>query len=226
MFPKIEVEKTTTTIENQPKRESYSTLGEETVIEVPAVDKDGRGVMARLSVEAKPGVGRTLVDINQILLWVDTQDSIRIAKTMAENITGINLSNQDIIYSVQANASAIEGPSAGAALCIATILELENRTPNNKVTITGTLDEKGEIGRISGVLAKAKAAKEAGMDLVLVPKGQKTYTSYSEEKKCEKYVFTEICRTETKPKQVDVEKDSGIKVEEVSSIQEALKYFI
>jgi hypothetical protein len=56
--------------------------------------------------------------------------------------------------------------------------------------------------------------------------GQKTYTIYSEEKKCEKYVFTEICRTETKPEQVDVEKDSGIKVEEVSNIQEALKYFL
>lgn len=226
MFPKTEVEKTTTTMENQPKKEFYSTHTEATVLEVPAVDKDGRGVMARLSVEAKPGIGRTLVDINQILLWVDTQDSIRIAKTMAENITGINLSNQDIIYSVQANASAIEGPSAGAALCIATILELENRMTNNKVTITGTLDEEGEIGRISGVLAKAKAAKEAGMDLILVPMGQKTYTSYSEEKKCEKYLFTEICRTETKPEKVDVEKDSGIKVEEVGSIQEALKYFL
>jgi len=226
MFPETEVEKTTTTTENEPKKEFNPTYTEATTIEVPAIDKDGGGVMARLSVEAKPGIGRTLVDINQILLWVDTQDSIRIAKDTAENITEIDLSHQDIIYSVQANASAIEGPSAGAALCIATILELENKTPNNKVTITGTLNEDGEIGRISGVLAKAKAAKEAGMDLILVPKGQKTYTNYTEEKKCEKYLFTEICRTGTKPEIVDIEKDSGIKIEEVGSIEEALKYFI
>jgi uncharacterized protein len=225
MIPKTEVEKTTTTIENKPK-EFYPVYSEATTLEVPAVDKDGNGVMARLSVETKPGAGRTLVDINQILLWVDTQDSIRIAKAMAENITAIDLSDRDIIYSVQANASAIEGPSAGAALCVATVLELENKTPKNKVTITGTIDEEGKVGKISGVVAKAKAAKEAGMDLLLVPKGQKSYTSYSEEKKCEKYLFTEICRTETKPEKVDVEEDVGIRIEEVDNVEEALKYFI
>lgn len=225
MFPKTEVENITTTTESQVKKEFYPTHAEATTIDVPAIDKEGKGVMAKLSVETKPGIGRTLVDIDQILLWVDTQDSIRIAKAMAENITGIDLSDHDIIYSVQANASVIEGPSAGSALCIATILELKNRTPNNKVTITGTLNEEGRIGRVSGIIAKAKAAKEAGMEVFLVPKGQKTYTSYTKEKKCEKYLFTEICRTETKPEQVDVEKYVGIKVEEVDNVQEALKYF-
>jgi uncharacterized protein len=226
MLPETKIEKVNYTAKKETKKEFHPITTEGTAIDVPAIDKEGNGVMAKLIVETKPGIGRTLVDINQILLWVDTQDSIRIAKAMAENITGLDLSNYDIIYSVQANASAIEGPSAGAALCIATIIELENRTFNDKVTITGTLNEEGRIGRVSGITAKAKAAKEAGMELFLVPKGQKVSTSYSEEKKCERYLFTEICKTEIKQVQVNVENDVGIRVEEVENVQEALKYFL
>jgi predicted S18 family serine protease len=197
-----------------------------TTISVPAVDREGNGVMATLSVEARPGIGRTLVDINQILFWVDTQDSIRTAKIVAKNITGIDLSRYDIIYSIQANASVIEGYSAGAAMAIATILELEDRVVNRNVTISGTLDETGKIGRVTGVLAKAEAAKNAGINLMLVPSGQRTYTMYIEEKGCEDYVFTKICRSTIRPEEVDVEEKVGIEVKEVSSVEEALKYFL
>lgn len=197
-----------------------------TIIKVPAVDMNGNGVLTTLIVDAMPGMGRTLVDINQILFWVDTQNSINTAKKVAENITGLDLSNYDIVYSIQANASVIEGPSAGAAMGIATILELQNKPINEYVTITGTMSEDGKVGKVSGIVAKGKAAKDAGMNVFLVPKGQKQYTTYKEEKKCEKYVFTTICRTEIKPEKVDVEKEVGIEVVEVDNISEALKYFI
>jgi predicted S18 family serine protease len=197
-----------------------------TTIKVPAVDKDGKGVMATITVDAEPGKGRTLVDINQILFWVDTQDSIRTAKIVAQNITGLDLTKYDIIYSIQANASAIEGPSAGAAMGIATILELENKTLNKNVTITGTLNEKGEVGKISGVLPKAEATKDVGIGLLLVPLGQKTYTVYSEEKNCDDYLITKICRSVTKPEDVNIAEETGIRIEEVSNIREALKYFL
>jgi len=196
-----------------------------TTIRVPAVDKDGNGVIATITVDAESGKGRTLVDIDQILFWVDTQDSIRTAKIVAQNITGIDLSNYDIIYSIQANASSIEGPSAGAAMAIATVLELENKTLNEDVTITGTLNEKGEIGKVSGILAKAEATKNANINLLVVPAGQKTYKVYTEEKNCEDYLITKICRSVTKPEDVDVEGKTGIRIEEASNIQEALKYF-
>jgi len=220
------IEKKSYITEFQPIDEIQLKKSSATIIKVPAVDKEGNGVIATISVEARPGIGRTLVDINQIFFWVDTQDSMRIAKKVAENVTGVDLSNYDIIYSVQANASAIEGPSAGAAMGIATILEIENKTFRNDVSITGTLDENGNIGQVSGIVAKAQATKNAEMDLFLVPSGQKSYTTFTEEKKCETYVFTTICRTEMKPRSVDVEKDVGIEVKEVSNIREALKYFI
>lgn len=212
--------------EIQMTPQNYLNKSKATIIKVPAVDKDGNGVMARLSVEASSGAGRTLVDINQITFWTDTQNSIRTAKYVAENLTGIDLSNYDIVYSIQANASAIEGPSAGAAMGVATVLELENKTSRNDISITGTLDEYGNIGQVSGIIEKAKAAKDEGMNLFLVPRGQRMYTSYVQEKKCETYIFTTICKTETIPKTFDVEKQVGIEVKEVKNIQEALKYFI
>jgi len=226
IFPETNVEEKTNykelpIIQEIPLNYTYATI-----VYVPAVDKEGKGIMAKLSVEVKPGVGRTLVDINQIFLWVDTQDSIRTAKTVAENEIGIDLSKYDIIYSVQANASAVEGPSAGAALGVATILELENKSANRKVTITGSLSEDGKIGKVSGIVAKAEAAKNAGMDILLVPIGEKNYTTYTEEKKCDNYLITEICRTETKAEEVNIQEKVGIRIEEVSNIQEALKYFI
>jgi uncharacterized protein len=226
MFSEIKIEKTSYNEEFQPVKEFNYNYTYATIMDVPAVDKEGNGTMVKLSVEVKPGIGRTLIDINQIFLWVDTQDSIRTAKAVAMNVTGIDLSEYDIIYSVQANASSVEGPSAGAALGIATILELENITVNKKVTITGTLSDDGKIGKVSGVVAKAEAAKNLGMDMILVPVGEKTYTTYTEEKKCDNYLITEICRTETKTEEVDIEKQIGIKVVEVSNIREALKYFI
>jgi predicted S18 family serine protease len=226
IFPETKIEETNYSKGFQPSQEFYHNYTYATTIDVPAVDKEGKGTIAKLSVEAKAGVGRTLIDINQIFLWVDTQDSIRTAKAVAKNVTGIDLSGYDIIYSVQANASAVEGPSAGAALGIATILELENRSVNRKVTITGTLSDDGKIGKVSGIVAKAEAAKSIGMDFLLVPVGEKTYTTYTEEKKCDNYLITEICRTQTKAEEVDVEKKVGIRIEEVSNIQEALKYFI
>jgi predicted S18 family serine protease len=226
ILPETSIEKTNYSKDLQPTKEFYSNYSYATTIDAPAVDKEGKGTIAKLSVEIKPGIGRTLIDINQIFLWVDTQDSIRTAKAVAENVTGIDLSGYDIIYSVQANASSVEGPSAGAALGIATILELENRVVNRKVTITGTLGEDGKIGKVSGILAKAEAAKNDGMDILLVPVGEKNYTTYTEEKKCDNYLITQICRTETKTEEVNIEEKAGIRIEEVSDIREALKYFI
>ena len=225
-YTETSIEKKTYTLETQPEEVIYPNDTTITTIKVPAVDMNGNGVLTTLIVDAMPGKGRTLVDINQILFWTDTQNSINTAKKVAENMTGLDLSKYDIVYSIQANASLIEGPSAGAAMGIATILELQNEPINEDVTITGTMSDDGRIGQVSGIVAKAKAAKDAGMDLILVPKGQKKYTTYKEEKKCEKYLFTTVCRTEIKPEEIDVEKEVEVEVVEVNDIGEALKYFI
>lgn len=224
----IKIEETTTTIKPLPKYKPYYYSNETRMvaINVPAVDSQGNGVMSTLSVEVRPGNGKTLVDINQILLWVDTQDSIRTAKIVSENITGMDLSEYDIVYSVITNASIIEGPSAGAAMAIATIAAIEDREINGSVSISAVLTNGGKIDKVSSVVEKAKAVKNADMKLFLVPSGQGYGKTYVEEKKCESYLFTTFCHTKTVTKETNLEDEVGIRVEEVSNIQEALKYFL
>lgn len=156
----FETPNTTTTITETPTMISPSFGYQNVTLNLPAVDNDGNGVVASLKVDAMPGTGRVLTDINKIFFWIDTQNSIRIAETVAQNITKINISQIDLVYDIQTNASLIEGPSAGAGLTVATIAALENKKLDPEVMITGTINPDGTIGPVGGILEKAKAAKD------------------------------------------------------------------
>ncbi len=192
---------------------------------LPAVDENGKGVNTILKVEATKGTGRTLTDIDNLLFWADTQHSIRIARRVAENITGKKMEDYDIVYTIEANASVIGGPSAGAALAIATIAALEGRKLKDNVMITGSINHDGSIGPVSGILEKAKAAKEAGAVLFIVPLLQSRDVVYETAEHCENFGASQICTTETKPRKVEVAQESGIEITEASSVQDAMQYF-
>ncbi|MEM5801827.1 MAG: S16 family serine protease [Candidatus Aenigmatarchaeota archaeon] len=193
---------------------------------VPAIDNQGNGVPVKLSVEVLPGEGRVLVDINQILFWIDTQQSIRIAKDVAQNLTKADLSKIDLIYSVETEATIIEGPSAGAALTIATIAAIQNKSVNQSVMITGTINLDGTIGPVGGIIAKSNAAKQIGAKLFLVPSGQGMQTNYKPVEDCKRIGRFTYCRIEYVPERVVVSEVSGIEIREVGNIEEALKYFL
>ncbi len=197
----------------------------ETMLNVPAVDNEGNGIVTILKVEAQDGEGRVLTDINSLLFWVDTQYSIRTAQRVAQNFTHINISNVDLIYTIETNASLIEGPSAGAAMTIVTIAALENRTLNESVMITGTINPDGTIGPVGEVMTKAKAAKNAGAELFLVPSGQGKYSITKPVEKCSRIGFLTTCNIEYKTEKVDITEGAGIEVREVDNIEEAFKYF-
>src|SRR3989344_6741445 len=101
-------------------------------MKLPAVNQEGVGVTTILSVEAMPGNGRVLLDIDDLLFWADTEHSMRKARIVAGNVSGINVDDYDIIYNIDANASLIGGESAGAALTIATIAALQNKSLKEK----------------------------------------------------------------------------------------------
>src|SRR5437867_5870224 len=194
-------------------------------INVPAVDNNGNGVVSKLKVQAIPGTGKILVNIDQILFFVDTQYSIQTASRVATNMTNLDLSKVDIVYSIDTQAQVIEGPSAGAALTLATIATLENRTLNRSVMITGTINPDGTIGPVGGVEAKAKAAKDIGAILFLVPQGEATQTNYVPVEKCDKEGSVTVCNVEYQEQTVDIVKSAGIDVREVKDINDAEKYF-
>ena len=138
-----------------------------TTLRIPAVDDKGNGLVTDLVIETMPGSGRTLVDIDNLLFWADTQQSIRTARLVAANITRLDINNYDLIYNVHANATVIGGQSAGAALALSTIAALEKKQFNNKTMITGTINHDGTIGPIGGVLEKARVAKVIQTNLFL-----------------------------------------------------------
>lgn len=195
-------------------------------INLPAVDEQGNGVVARLKVQTLSGEGRILTNINQLFFWVDTQYSIRTAEEVARNLTGKDLSKTDLIYTIETNASIIEGQSAGAGLTIATIAAIENKQLNPNVMITGTINPDGTIGPVGSILAKAKASKDVGTKLFLVPLGQGVQTNYLPEQHCEQSAQFTFCTTEYKSQKVNISKDAGIEIREVSTINDAIKYLI
>ncbi len=196
-----------------------------TTLNLLAVDNDGKGVIVPLKVEVKPGSGKVLANIDNLLFWVDTQHSLQLARDLAANITHRDPKSFDVIYTLESNASIVGGPSAGAAFTIATVAALRNITLNNSVLITGTINENGSIGQVGGVLEKAEAAKRAGAKLLLVPEGQATEIKLVPEEKCIRKPGFIFCETTYKRKEVNISEKIGIEVKEVSNIYEALKYF-
>ncbi len=195
-------------------------------IMVPAVDENGEGLTTVLNVQIVPGSGKILANIDRLLFWTDTQNSIRTSTKVASNTTGINLSKYDIIYTIETEATAVEGPSAGAALTIATIAALDGKRLNPKVTITGAINHDGTIGPVGEILPKAKAAKEAGAKLFLVPLLHSKEVTYKTKKYCEQIGISQICTTEKIPVEVNISDEAGIEVIEVRTVKEALNYFL
>jgi len=202
--------------------ESYSSA----TINLAAIDQNGNGVTTPLIVEAKPGDGKILTNIEKLLFWVDTQQSMQIAKYVAENVTKIDLEKYDLVYTVKSNATLVGGPSAGGALTVATIAAIENKQIKSDVMMTGTINPDGTIGEVGGVLEKAKAAKDLGMKTLLVPKGQGTQTYLKPEENCIQRSNFIFCTTKYKEVTINIGKDVGIEVIEVENVSEALKYLV
>jgi uncharacterized protein len=179
-----------------------------------------------LTVEVRPGNGKTLTNIEKLLFWIDTQFSIQTARDVAQNITNMDTKDYDLIYSLKTNATLIGGPSAGASLTVATVAALENKTLRSDVMMTGSVNPDGTVGQVGGILEKAKAAKELGAEIFLVPDGQGTQTFLEPQETCTRRGGFTFCQTTYEVVTVNIGQDVGIAVIEVEDIKDALKFFI
>jgi len=221
-FSKVETNTQPSVIQTQPPIISTQRVE----INLVAVDEEGNGVITPLSVEVEPGDGKVLTNIEKLLFWVDTQYSIQVAKQVAENITKINTNNVDITYSLVTNATLIGGPSAGASLTVATIAALENKQIKDDVMLTGGVNPDGTIGQVGGVLEKAKAAKEVGIKVFLVPEGQGTETLLKPNETCVRRYNFIFCETVYEKETINIGEKIGLSVIEVKDIEEAMKYLL
>jgi predicted S18 family serine protease len=184
------------------------------------------GALIDISVEIQPGEGRVLVQTTP-LMGVVFQDAANTAAFVAENKTGKSLSNSDIIFSINANGQipGVDGPSAGALMTLITISAIENNTKlNDSITLTGTIDNEGNIGAIGGALEKAKAAKAGGKTLFLIPRENSKLVIYKHVERN----FGGFTIVESVPETVNakdyIEKNAGIRTEYVDTIDDVLNY--
>lgn len=144
---------------------------------IVAVAEHGGGVLGNVTVTIQPGSGKVLLDTNPFI-QTDTQVSAKTAKNVAERITGVSLANKNVLYSFSIEGSYLGGPSAGAAMTLATIAAIRNQTVPRDTVITGTIRPDGLIGKVGGIVHKAFAAGRAGIETFYVPEGQATITTY------------------------------------------------
>ncbi len=195
-------------------------------IKLPAVNRNGTGVAANLDVSIVPGSGLILLNLNRVLSKEETTNSIRMAALVASEITGIDFANIDIIYDIYANATVLEGPSAGAAMTIATIAALEDKQVNNKVMITGTINHDGTIGPAGRIKEKAISAKENGANAFYVPPGASKEINYSEQEFCHKWGTYEYCQPELRTEVIDLSEVAGIEIIEAERVTDILDAFL
>lgn len=142
---------------------------------VAAVTTNGSGVMVPMEVKFVGGTGKQSIDLHNVDVSSTTQDSIRTAAIVAQQVTSVGLGSSDITVSFTFGGTSIisiDGPSAGAAITTTMIAAIQNKNINNNVLMTGTINVDGSIGQIGGQQAKAEGAKAQGATKFLVPVGQ------------------------------------------------------
>ncbi|CAG0962565.1 hypothetical protein METP2_00887 [Methanosarcinales archaeon] len=101
---------------------------------------------------------------------------------------------------------------------------LNNLELRKDMTMTGTIDKDGHVGEIGGVIEKAKAAKDSGKNLILLPGENSRLIQYIEKTR-NYYGITVIERV---PETIDakdyIEKNIGINVEYIDNLDDVLKY--
>jgi predicted S18 family serine protease len=181
------------------------------------------GSIMNISAEVAPGKGRVLVQTTP-LMGVVFQDAANTAVAVAGNISGIDLSNSDVIFSIDSEnkISEVDGPSAGALMTLLMVSAIEKRPINSSLTLTGTISGDGHIGAIGGVLEKAAAAKEQGKTLFLLPAENRIITRTVQE--TGNYGMFSVARQVQYQESAEdyIEKNIGIRVKFVNTIDDVL----
>jgi uncharacterized protein len=90
------------------------------------------------------------------------------ASMVATFVTGTPVDGREFTFLTD---GAIDGPSAGALMTVATIAALRGDELSDDTTMTGTINPDGTIGPVGGIPYKLQGAKSAGRTKMLIPSG-------------------------------------------------------
>jgi uncharacterized protein len=137
-----------------------------------AVTEDEVGMAAGLYLYTIPGDGEVAFVTSNSLVGKDTQTTGNISLQVAQQKTKVNPSSKNFIFDIKANASEVDGPSAGAAMTLLMYSVLSEKVLPSDVAVTGTINSDGSVGMVGGVYPKAKAASQVGIKLFMIPRGE------------------------------------------------------
>ncbi len=184
---------------------------EEYGLKLLAVSETGEGVTANLYLRIAPGTGNVFIEAEPVTK-LDTRISLKLAKEVAcESLPAISqrCDSHDFFFRIEANASLVGGPSAGAAAASLAIAAVDGASISQSVAVTGTINSGGLIGQVGGLKEKIDAAAQSKLQMVLIPSGERHY------KRTNKTADQELDL-------VEYGKSVGVEVREVSDIREAL----
>lgn len=156
----------------------HSTVG---LVNGLAVHGPNSGALLEIEVTVIPAKGEGSINITGIVEEEsigDRSKSIRrksMAKGSIENVItvlrtlGVPANEYDIHVNFPGGIP-IDGPSAGISMATGIYSAIYQLPIDNKVAMTGEISIHGNVKPIGGVYPKVKAAKEAGVNKVIIPK--------------------------------------------------------
>ncbi len=195
---------------------------------VPAVYQTPEGVsmgsLGNLTVEVEPGEGYVYFSADP-LTQIDTQGAARTAALVASYTLGKDPLAYNFYYRLESDSMIIGGPSAGAAMTVATIAALLGKEVRQDVVMTGMVNPDGTVGPVGGIPEKLEAAAQGGARMFLVPAGQRIVErTVPKQVKIGPLIMTTV--EKEKVDLVELGKKLGVEVREVSTIAEAARYMI
>ncbi|WP_455278977.1 S16 family serine protease [[Eubacterium] cellulosolvens] len=181
------------------------------------------GVIMTLHLELREGEGRLLIN-TEPKIGIDLQTSANTAIIVAEELTNQSLKTTDVILTVVADSETdiLDGPSAGAAITVALLAAINDKTADPSILMTGTINPDGSIGKVGGLVEKALASARFDAKKFLVPFEQSVSIVYKTE---ETHPAPGLTVITTKPELIDIEdyiRDEGYELDiiEVNNIVE------
>ena len=175
--------------------------------------------------------GEGLILVNtEVPTGIDFQESAKTAVQVAQDYLDADLSKKDIVFSITVDADrtqlqAVDGHSAGAAMAVLLISEIQEKSISDDIVITGSIISDGTIGMVGGIFDKAESAGEYGAKMFLVPANQDvTQVESCDESRTGNFIYRS-CTLEEKPLSPITQEMFGMEVRDVANIADALRYF-
>ncbi|MBI5223321.1 ATP-dependent protease LonB [Candidatus Micrarchaeota archaeon] len=172
-FRTIESQVISRTVEHRKEYQAVSNTGQEIGrVNGLAVLGDARsGLVLPIAAQAAPSASKSEGHV------IATGKLGTIAKEAVENVSAIfkkyvgnEISKTDLHIQFLQTYDGVEGDSASISIAVAVISAIANVPVVQSVAMTGSLDVRGKVLPVGGINGKIKAAIDAGMKKVLIPK--------------------------------------------------------